>query len=147
MSAEKIDKVATLAKSTEQRAAKAFKQGQQGHQQKCEQLQQLINFKQEYETKLGQMGGQGIDARQLQDYRLFLSKLNQAIDQQSQEVEASEKSLEEVRGQWLSESQHKTAVDNLVDHRLKQQRRAEDKAEQKDADEQTLARRVTNPAF
>lgn len=142
MSVGKIDKVAAFAKSTEQKSAKALKLSQQGHQQKCEQLNQLVNFKQEYESKLGLMGKQGMAARQLQDYRLFLSKLNQAIDQQSQEVNASQETLGEVREQWLSESRHKTALDHLVDHRHKLLTQARDKAEQKESDEATLARMV-----
>ena len=94
MDVGKIGKVAAVAKTTEQKSAKALQQSQQSFQQKQEQLDQLKNFKQEYEDKLGVMGQEGIGARQLQDYRLFLSKLNLAIDQQAEEVQASEKKAE-----------------------------------------------------
>ena len=143
MDAGKINTVAAVAKSTEQKSAKAFKVSQQGHQQHCEQLTQLQTFKQEYETRLGVIGEQGMDARQLQDYRLFLNKLNQAIEKQSEEVQASEESLGKTREQWLSESRHRSALDHLVDQRHKQHVQARDKAEQKESDEKTLTRMVT----
>lgn len=146
MDVGKIGKVAAVAKTTEQKSAKALQQGQQSFQQKQDQLDQLKNFKQEYEDKLGVMGQEGIGARQLQDYRLFLSKLNFAIDQQAEEVQVSEKSLEGMRNQWVSESRRKTALDHLVDEQYKKDIQAQENAEQKESDESSLTRMTTkNP--
>jgi len=143
MDVGKIGKVASVAKTTEQKSAKALQQGQQNYKQKQEQLNQLKIFKQEYEDKLGVIGQEGIGARQLQDYRLFLSKLNHAIDQQSEEVQASEKNAEGLRNQWVSESRRKTALDHLVDEQHKKDMQARDKAEQKESDESSMTRMTT----
>jgi len=143
MDAGKIGKVASVAKTTEQKSAKALQQGQQNYKQKQEQLDQLKIFKQEYEDKLGVIGQEGIGARQLQDYRLFLSKLNHAIDQQSEEVQASEENAEGLRNQWISESRRKTALDHLVDEQHKKDIQARNKAEQKESDESSMTRMTT----
>lgn len=140
MDVGKIGKVASVAKTVEQKSAKAFKLGQQSYQQKQAQLDQLKTFKQEYEDKLGVMGQQGIAARQLQDYRLFLSKLNHAINQQSEDVQISHQKLDNLKTQWCSESQRKTALDHLVDQEHQRDIQARDKAEQKESDEAVLAR-------
>lgn len=143
MDVGKMGKVASVAKVTEQKSAKALKQGQQSYQQKQQQLDQLKNFKREYEDKLGVMGEQGIAARQLQDYRLFLSKLNHAIDQQSEDVKSSQQSLEDLQGQWLSESRRRTALDHLVDQQHKKDVQHQEKMEQKESDESSLVRMMT----
>lgn len=138
----KIGKVAAVAKIDEQRSGRELGSILQSHQQKQDQLEQLIQFKADYETTLGSAGGKGIAARQLQDYRLFLTKLSQAVDQQVKEVEDSQLKLDEVRVQWLSKSQRTTALDNLVDQQNKAAKAARDKAAQKESDENTLARRL-----
>ncbi len=143
MDVGKIGKVAAVAKTTEQKSAKALQQSQQSFQQKQDQLDQLKNFKQEYEDKLGVMGQEGIAARQLQDYRLFLSKLNFAIDQQAEEVQASEKNLAGMRNQWISESRRKTALDHLVDEQNKKDIQAQESTEQKESDAASMTRMTT----
>lgn len=143
MDAGKISKVASLAKTSEQKSVKDLQQGQQTYQQKQQQLDQLKGFKQEYEDRLGSLGQQGIDARQLQDYRLFLSKLNHAIDQQSEDVQVSEKNVEDLQSKWLEESRRRTALDHLVDQQHKKEIQAQDKAEQKASDESSLTRMMT----
>jgi flagellar FliJ protein len=143
MDVGKIGKVAAVAKTTEQKSAKALQQSQQSFQQKQDQLDQLKNFKQEYEDKLGVMGQEGIAARQLQDYRLFLSKLNFAIDQQAEEVQASEKNLAGMRNQWISESRRKTALDHLVDEQHKKDIQTQESTEQKESDAASMTRMTT----
>ena len=143
MDVGKIGKVAAIAKTTEQKSAKALQQSQQSFQQKQDQLDQLKNFKQEYEDKLGVMGQEGIAARQLQDYRLFLSKLNFAIGQQAEEVQASEKNLEGMRNQWISESRRKTALDHLVDEHNKKDIQTQESTEQKESDAASMTRMTT----
>jgi len=144
MDAGKIDKVATVAKSAEQKSARELKLNQQGHQQKQQQLEQLIQFKKEYEDRLGSVGGQGMAARQLQDYRLFLSKLNQAIDQQAQDVEQAQENLNEVRQEWQEKSRRTSALDQLIEQQHREQLEVRNRAEQKADDEKSLARYI-NP--
>ena len=144
-SQDKIGKVASVAQSDKQKSALQFKVSQQDHRRNCDQLEQLKKFKQEYEAKLETMGGRGIAARQLQDYRQFLGKLNQAIEQQIQEMQSSQQQVEEAREHWLAKSRRSSALDQMVDHRLLQQRKAQDKAEQAESDEISLARSNNTP--
>lgn len=144
MKAGKMDKVAAVAKMDEQQSLQEFSKSRQSHQQKLDRLEQLLQYKADYEAALGVKGSEGIAANQLQDYRLFLGKLNQAIEQQMQDLQGSEASLEQLQARWLSKSQRKEALDNLVDERHKEHSRARDKAEQKEADEGAIARNPKN---
>lgn len=141
MAIEKIDKVATVAKFAQNKSARTLKERKQGHEQKTAQLEQLVQFRREYEAKLGAAGGEGMAARQLQDYWLFMRKLNLAIEQQKLEVSAAGESLGEVRDQWLAESQRTSALDHLVDIQRREQLLSRNRTEQKQSDEDTLSRR------
>ena len=72
---------------------------------------------------------------------MFLSKLNQAIEQQRAAVSDSAQQLEGDREQWMTEARHKTAMDKLVDQRHSKALRNQERAEQRDADEKSLARK------
>lgn len=140
MDSSKIGKVAAVAKSAEQRSARALKASQHSHQQKCAQLEQLQQFKSEYETRLEQMGESGMASRQLQDYRRFLGKLNQAIEQQAGEIQSSGEDLQVSRENWLAESRRSSALAQVVDQQNLRRQQAQDKAEQKVSDEMSLIR-------
>ncbi len=141
MGTEAISKVAIVAKSAEQKSVQALKVAQQSHQKNCDQLDQLKSYKKEYETTYGVVGDRGIAARQLQDYRAFLSKLDQAIKLQTGIVQTSKESLDAVRDQWLSSSRHRSSLDKLLDKRRVEARKALDKAEQKESDARSLVSR------
>jgi len=142
MDEEKLGKVGIMAKSAEQKSAQAFKKNRQGHQQKSAQLDQLMLFKDEYEARLHTLCEQGMAARQLLDYRRFLGKLNQAIHQQLKNVKVSEESLGVAREEWISKSRRNLALDQLLERQKKIQLRSSEKAEQKIADEEALARKT-----
>lgn len=132
---DKIEKVASVAKVVEQQSAVDLSASVQSHAGKHAQLEQLQQFKADYEATLAEKSREGITASQLQDYRLFLLKLDQAIAQQTQEVQLAEQSLTEVRAEWIDKSQRKSALEHLVEERRKEQLRLRDKAEQNESDE------------
>ncbi|MFT6050639.1 MAG: flagellar export protein FliJ [Halioglobus sp.] len=144
MDANKIGKVATVARSAEQKTTRLLQESQKQHQQKCDQLDQLRAFKLEYETNLKHLGSKGIAARQLLDYRLFLSKLDQSIDQQCRAVEASLTDLDLAREQSLATARRRTSLDKLLDQRHLESRQGRARAEQKESDESSLMRRFSD---
>ena len=127
---------------SEQHSARALSASQQSHNKKCAQLDQLIQFKVDYELTLEKKGSEGMPARQLQDYRLFLGKLTQAIDKQRSDIEESKASLASVQAQWLSKSRRTSALEHLVEERHKTRIKTRDKAEQKASDEHTMSRKI-----
>ncbi|MFT4613164.1 MAG: flagellar FliJ protein [Bacteroidia bacterium] len=139
----KMDKVAAVAKIAEQKSARELSLQQQGHQQKCDQFEQLVEFREGYELTLSEKASKGMSAKQLQDYRLFLGRLSQAIEQQTRDVHESEKSLAMMRAQWISTSQRHSALDHLVDERHREQVKIREKVEQNESDEHTMNRRLS----
>ncbi len=139
-----MDKVAAVAKMEAQKSALQFSERQKSHGEKLAQLEQLVRFKEDYEQRLSARGGEGMDPRQLQDYRLFLSRLNEAITQQTQELQGSEESLQEVRQEWASKHQRNQALDQLVEGRQRERSKEREKLEQKRVDDNVLTRNSQN---
>ena len=135
-----MDTVAAVAKIEARKSAQEFSESQKTHREKLAQLEQLIQFKEDYERSFNARSSEGMDARQLQDYRLFLSRLNEAIAQQSSEIQGSEQNLQASRDEWVSKTQRNQALDQLVEDRHRERLRAREKLEQKRLDDDSLAR-------
>ncbi len=135
-----MGKVAAVARLEAQKSAQQLSQSQASHGDKVARLEQLMQFKADYERTLNTRGSEGMDARQFQDYRLFLTRLNEAIAQQTQEIAGSEATLGEVRAEWASKSQRNQALDQLVEERQRERVKAREKLDQKRADDDSLVR-------
>jgi len=140
MAAEKIGRVAGVAQAATKKSATELNISQQRHQASCDQLAQLEQFKREYEQKLEAMSEKGMPARQLQDFRVFLANLNQAIEQQSKESEVAQQTMDSARERLLEKTQRSSSLDQLVERVQSRHRLDQDKAEQREADEKSMAR-------
>ncbi|MFK8043452.1 flagellar export protein FliJ [Congregibacter sp.] len=140
MELDKLDKVALVAKTEENRAAGTLQRSQQAHDQSSAKLSQLEQFKQEYELRLQAMASSGMDARQLVDYRRFLHNLNDAISLQGQENSRTQVELESNRENLVDRTLRRSSVDELISRGRLDLLRAGDKAEQKHSDEVSLQR-------
>ena len=140
MKEKKLERVAAVAGLDERKEAGVLAQCQAQCRDAQEQLEQLRQYRVEYEENLTSNGRRGLDSRLLQDYRAFLSRLNEGIAQQELQVQEALKRLEEARNQWLAKSRRKSALDQLVETRQKQHTRKREKAEQQRLDELSLNR-------
>jgi flagellar FliJ protein len=131
-----LSRVASLAKNEERVAADALARGQQQQQQANTQLQQLENFRQEYEQRLRDMAAAGMPVRQLQEYRKFLSSLNDAIGRQNETIERSERAVCEKRDEYVSRTLRRGSLDRLiVDRKSAHQVRADARDQQRTDDD------------
>lgn len=144
MELEKLDKVAMLARSEENRAAGTLHKSQQALDQSSARLSQLEQFKREYEQRLEAIASSGIDARQLVDYRRFLHNLNNAISAQDEEIGRGESQLQSSREALVDRSLRRSSVDELISRGRISLQQEENKREQRRSDELTLQRHEPN---
>jgi flagellar protein FliJ len=78
-----------------------------------EKLNTLERFVVEYERRLLESKAQGMDVGAMNNYRLFLAKLEQAVEQQSGEVDALQKKETTVRGHWQSQERRRLSFETL----------------------------------
>lgn len=133
-----IERVASLAKSRENKAAKTLAENIGRHKQETEKHRQIRTYRVEYETHLNGLQQAGVDARTLSEYRQFLGNLDDAIDQQSSIVRNAEKVVGESRSDWLNRYHRTSALEQLVELQAKERRQAADKKLQKELDESAL---------
>ncbi|MFK7828949.1 MAG: flagellar export protein FliJ [Congregibacter sp.] len=140
MEIKQLDKVGLVARSEEARAATELQQRQQLVQQSQTRLGQLEQFRSEYEARLQGMSNAGIDARQLSDYRRFLANLNDAINQQGNEVAQGEAKLVEGRDELKDRSLRRGSLDELVSRTRASLARESVRIEQLQSDERSMQR-------
>jgi flagellar FliJ protein len=98
-------------------------------------LHDLEQYRRDYEQAFQQRARTGQPVRALRDFQVFLARLDQAIQQQKQIVQAA---TDEVGGHstsWKSAALKVKAVDSVVDRWNGEERRAQDRREQKETDE------------
>lgn len=136
--AKKSSRFQTVVRYTESKedtAAKQLAESQKNLADQQSRLESLSQFKDEYADGFTRTGQQGMRASQLRDYQAFMTKLQNAVDQQKRLVEVAVENLEGKRRQWLLSRNETRKANTLLDRYLFAEQRLQDKQEQKDSDE------------
>lgn len=107
------------------------------------QLDELLCYRDDYANGLCDKGRTGLNAIQIKDYRLFLVRLNKAIEQQQLVLDSATARLAASRQIWVEKQQHAKAIDSVVTRYQQQERRERSRCDQRESDEhaQRLRRR------
>lgn len=133
----KLQKVLALQQNREKKAAGSMRQSREQQQQLQQQLSQLYQYRDEYEALFKRTSASGIDARILEDYRVFLAKLNEAIVRQHDQMSRAQEKYRQTRSQWSELWHRKKALNELIARNEAHDIQRKDKAEQKEADERS----------
>jgi flagellar FliJ protein len=131
--------VAHHAEQVEQDAIRVFVEAQQELANAERQLQQLLDYRDEYTGQLN--GRSGLMMTQLHNFRDFVHKLDKAIKQARRDVEAHEQICERRRQEWLKTRSRSQALNKVVEKYQEQELKEQDQREQKEMDEH--AQRLT----
>lgn len=132
---KRMTAVVNVASRKEDEAAEAFSKEQQMLDQHKAQMRSLEEYRLEYRQNMVAQGGKGMTIADMQEYRLFLVKLDQAIEQQMQLVGQAKHRVEMKKRDWLKARMHTKALDKVVERYRDEERRLEDKREQSASDE------------
>jgi len=144
---ERLTPLLKLEQNREQEQVKALGEARSAVAVQAEKLQQLVDYRSEYESMVSQEGTQGITATRLQGYHQFLNRLTTAIVQQEEQLQLVRQQETLSQNQWFKQRGAVKRMDNLVGRNVQQERQEEDKREQKMLDEQAqqiMALRRTN---
>ncbi len=100
-----------------------------------EKLQQLLAYQDEYRQRLADTLAQGVDISRMQDFHVFLKKLEMAIRQQKIEVQQGQLIWEEGQRAWLEERRKLKTFDILRQRYRQGEAHREYRLEQRDQDE------------
>jgi len=131
--ANRLRKVVALAELEEQKECIEMKKVQQAYDHAVERLDQLTSHRLKYQSE-SQLNG-NVGAVRWQDYQRFLSRLNQAVDSQSQFVNSSEQMLEAHRRRWQQKHKRVGLLEEIVQRYLKAEASRDERSMQKALDD------------
>ncbi len=97
------------------------------------QLDELKRYRDEYAARL--RGGASLTARELGEFRVFLQKLELAIEQQGKRVEEEALRLRQSRQTWLQRHQRTSALDKVLENYRDEERKEMQRREQRESDD------------
>lgn len=135
--AQRLLPILELAEKKEKETAQAYA----AQAQKIQVLRQgsasLHGFLNNYHARYQHAGAAGLTVKQLEEYRAFLGKINQAIEEQSLKVQQAEVLQQTYRLAWNEARQRKEGLMKLIEQAKREAARRAAKQEQADMDERS----------
>lgn len=100
-------------------------------------LEQLTSYSNEYAVMIEQDSQASIIASKLNSYHNFLSRLNQAITQQYEQIELAKNRVQQYKNLWLQQRSETKNMDKLISRSAQQEVLEQNKKEQQETDEYT----------
>ena len=127
--------VQRLVVDREQSAVRELGERQQELVAQEARLQELLDYREQYARAFQDSGSSGLGARNLQDYRIFLSRLNEAIGQQQVVIQQCREQQQQTHRNWLEARTRSEAIGKVMDGYRHDEQRLQRRQEQKDTDE------------
>ncbi|MBI5041006.1 MAG: flagellar export protein FliJ [Gammaproteobacteria bacterium] len=135
---KRMQPVVNVTANREREAAQRLGECQQRVQAAEQRLEELIQYREEYTRQFA--NGGSLNTARLQDYRIFLGRLNQAVEQQHVVLERAREECAALRQRWLDMHTRAQALDKVVERYRDEERSDQNRRDQKETDEhgQTL---------
>lgn len=131
---KRMQSVVEVTASSERESARALSELQKRVQAAEQRYQELIRYRDDYTQQFA--NGGSLTVARLQDYRIFLGRLNQAVDQQQKLVEAAQQECDRQRQRWMVIHTRVQALSKVVTRYRDEERNDNERREQKDSDAQ-----------
>ena len=135
-SSKKLQPVANLAKLNERSAAKLHGSVLRELQKQENQLNELINYRNQYLNAFKTASETGLSAIQMQDYRIFLQRLDDAIQQQQQNVINGRQNTQSSQAKWMDTQNQSKMINKVVENRQQLENQQVEKREQRELEDQ-----------
>jgi flagellar FliJ protein len=131
-----------IAENNEKIAGRRAMESEQALAAQEARLRELRDYRDQYARRFESAGC--LDAFRMHDYRTFLARLNDAIQQQQQVVEQVRSRHRQTQEEWLASRTHTQAVDKLIQRFREEERVSERRREQRVSDERAILTRDTS---
>jgi flagellar FliJ protein len=101
------------------------------------QLEQLKGYRDEYVRNSTQADG-AMDAVKLQNYRSFLDRLGEALNQHQKSLDQARREFDQRRAQWSEKRIEAESLNRVVDRFRKEEQGAADRREQREGDDAAM---------
>lgn len=129
---QRIQKLVELSQKKEDNVARLLARQNAKVEQEKQKLEQLQEYASQYESERNLLG---LSPYLVTNYQHFVSRLEQAVQQQKGAISQSEHQATQAQQQWLAARAKTKSMDLVKDKHVKQEQQAEDKLEQRQSDE------------
>jgi flagellar FliJ protein len=129
-----------LAQDRKTKAAQDFAQAASAHERARERLTLIENYRSEYEARMRDQAGVGVDSTLIGNTMRFISQLTVAIEQQGMEVARCAAHVETTRAAFLDEERKLKSLEILAQREAQREAAIEAKRQQKQIDEYATRR-------
>ena len=137
---EQLDKLNLMNETREREAGKQLADDNLKLEKMQQQLQQLIDYREEYKAKLNNQLNHIDSAAAIRDYHNFILVLDQAIQEQHAAVNASSQQARLSKDQWMQSKGEVKKIEKIKERTLRGPRYEELRTEQKQTDELSSTR-------
>jgi flagellar FliJ protein len=132
---QRIKTIVELKAAEEQNSLEALGISQRKLATMQTQVDGLKQYRLDYQAKFNLMGNQGTNTNQLQEFRSFMAKLDQAISGQEYALEQAKADMANKRKNWENLHQRTHSLEKVYGSAVKAEVKHESKAEQNEQDE------------
>ncbi len=140
MAIKQLQMVAKLERDKEDKLVREFQQAQQHLVQNQQKLTGIEEYRMDYVRQLQGKADDGININSYSHFQAFISKLEDAMKQQTQVIDTATQVVAQRKTLWLEQQRKRKAVEMLVEKHWTEQRQKDDRAEQALLDEITSQR-------
>ncbi len=140
---QRLKPVTKVAEDRERKAAQILGQSQRIVEERKKRLQELLAYRDEYQARFSNPATGGMSAYQAHDFRQFLCRLDQIIQEQERLLSLSISDLEEKKKAWMSTRSKAKALDKIVTRCRSEELTNITKREQHESDERSQRIRLS----
>ena len=134
---KRMQPVQHVAQGREQDAMHKLGHSQQFLDAQRAKLEELRAYRDQYANYFASSGGNGVSATRVQDYRIFLGRLGEAVRQQEALIAQCEVQHEQARQQWVDSRSHSQAIGKVIERYKTEENIVQERREQQEQDERS----------
>ena len=129
-----------VLESDERRKAQTLASSERQVHESEAKLAELGSYRDAYIRDFATRAGAGMNAARARDYQVFLTRLDEALREQTEIVAQARATRTELLARWSGAARRSAAVDRALERGLSDERRRLERREQHDADERAERR-------
>lgn len=130
----KLEPIAKIRKQQELNAGRLHGESIRQAEKQQKQLEELITYREQYSQSFLSASQSGLSAIQMQEYRIFINRLDEAIKQQQQYVNNDQHKCEISQKEWMNKRSECKMIDKIVENRQQVEHQEKEKSEQRALD-------------
>ena len=129
-SSTKLQPIAKINKQQERNAGRVHGETLRQAEQQQRQLDELINYRNHYSKAFQAASEAGLSVIQMQEYKLFINRLDDAIAQQTLQVNNGNSRCENSQKEWMQKRSKCQMIDKVIESRQQVEHQQMEKREQ-----------------